>query len=161
MAEASAPLALHDDHVRPEWVDYNGHLSEAYYILVFGYASDALLDLVGMDAAYRERTATSLYTVEAHVCYLAEVGEGAPLHVTTRIVDVDRKRVHVFHELFRGRGGERLATSELVMLHVDTEEGRAAPMTDELVSSFTALRDAHRALPPDERLGRAISLRRR
>uniref|UniRef100_UPI0018E587F0 thioesterase family protein n=1 Tax=Nocardiopsis sp. TNDT3 TaxID=2249354 RepID=UPI0018E587F0 len=59
--------------LRPEWIDYNGHLSEAYYVLVFGFATDALMDRVGLDAAYRERSGRSLYTVEAHVRYLREV----------------------------------------------------------------------------------------
>ena len=31
------PLTWAED-VRPEWIDYNGHLSEAYYVLVFGHA---------------------------------------------------------------------------------------------------------------------------
>jgi acyl-CoA thioesterase FadM len=30
--------------VRPEWVDYNGHMSEAYYVLIFGDATDAFYD---------------------------------------------------------------------------------------------------------------------
>ena len=160
MAETAAPLALYDDRVRPEWVDYNGHLSEAYYLLVFGFATDALLDEVGMDAAYRERTATSLYTLEGHLCYLAEVQEGAPLHVTTRIVDLDDKRVHVFHELYRGLGGDRVATAEILLCHVDTAAGRSSPVPDELTVRFEALRDAHRGLPPEARIGRSIALAR-
>ena len=27
-----------------EWIDYNGHLSEPYYVLVFGHATDAVMD---------------------------------------------------------------------------------------------------------------------
>ncbi len=26
--------------VKPEWIDYNGHMSEAFYVLVFGYETD-------------------------------------------------------------------------------------------------------------------------
>lgn len=33
--------------VRDEWTDYNGHLSEPYYVLVFGDATDAVMDAVG------------------------------------------------------------------------------------------------------------------
>ena len=29
--------------VRPEWIDYNGHLSEGYYVVVFGFATDAAM----------------------------------------------------------------------------------------------------------------------
>ena len=36
------------EDVRPEWIDYNGHLSEAYYVLVFGHATDAVMARLGM-----------------------------------------------------------------------------------------------------------------
>ena len=84
-----APLRLYETSVRSEWVDYNGHMSEAFYTLVFGYATDALLDFIGMDGPYRRRTATSVYTLETHITYLREVGEGEPLIVTTRLLDSD------------------------------------------------------------------------
>lgn len=63
--------------VQDDWIDYNGHLSEAYYVLVSGFATDALMDAAGLDAAYRDRTGHSLHTAEAHVRYLAEVPRGA------------------------------------------------------------------------------------
>ncbi len=74
----TAPL-LFRQTVRDDWIDYNGHLSEAYYVLVFGFATDALRDAAGLDAAYRERTGGSLYTVEAHVRCLREVAHGSEL----------------------------------------------------------------------------------
>ena len=44
-------LSLHAEPVRPEWIDYNGHLSEAYYVLVFGNATDALYEVHGAGRA--------------------------------------------------------------------------------------------------------------
>ncbi len=35
--------------VRTEWVDYNGHMNLAYYVLGFIHATDELLDPIGMD----------------------------------------------------------------------------------------------------------------
>ena len=160
MGEASgaAPLALYDTRVVPEWVDYNGHLSEAYYVLIFGFATDALLDEIGMGAGHRERSGTSVYTLEGHVCYLAEVREGELLHVTTQVLDVDHKRAHVFHAMHRGAGGDLLATEELLLCHVDAGEGRSVPWPDEVAARLERLRDAHRELPVDERVGRSIGL---
>ena len=111
--------------VRPEWVDYNGHLSEAYYVLVFGYATDALMERVGMDGAYRRSTGCSLYTVEAHVRYLAEVRGEAALDVATRVVGVGEKKVRVCHEM--SVEGSLVATEELLALHVDVAGGLAVP----------------------------------
>ena len=70
-------LPVFHQTVQDDWIDYNGHLSEAYYVLIFGFATDALMDAAGLDAAYRDRTGCSLYTVEAHVRYLHEVPAAA------------------------------------------------------------------------------------
>ncbi|WP_030415240.1 thioesterase family protein [Streptomyces sp. NRRL S-1448] len=115
--------------VRDDWIDYNGHLSEAYYVLVFGFATDALMDAAGLDAASRERTGCSLYTVEAHVRYLREVARGRELTVRTAVLGVDGRKLRLLHEMFAGGpAGEPVATEELFLLHVDRSGGRAAPL---------------------------------
>ncbi|MDR7300141.1 thioesterase family protein [Haloactinomyces albus] len=114
--------------VRPEWIDYNGHLSEAYYVLVFGFATDALMDRIGLDADYRERTGCSLHTVEAHVRYLREVGPGAELTVISRIVGGSAKKARICHEM--AADGVAVATEEILALHVDGEQGRTVPFPD-------------------------------
>ena len=43
------------EDVRPEWIDYNGHLSEAYYVLVFGHATDAVMARLGMTPGVPDR----------------------------------------------------------------------------------------------------------
>ena len=40
--------------MREEWIDYNGHLSEPYYVLVLGHATDEVMDSVGLGPDYRE-----------------------------------------------------------------------------------------------------------
>lgn len=122
--------------VRPEWIDYNGHLSEAYYVLVFGYATDALMDEIGLDPAYRERTGCSLYTVEAHVRYLHEVPDGAELEVRTRVVGAGAKKARLCHEM--SVGGRLVATEEIVALHVDASQGRTTPFPDDVAERLAA-----------------------
>ncbi|MDA2814352.1 thioesterase family protein [Nocardiopsis sp. RSe5-2] len=118
--------------VRPEWIDYNGHLSEAYYVLVFGFATDALMDRAGMDAGYRERSGCSLYTVEAHVRYLREVPPEADLEVWTRVVSAGAKKVRVCHEMWLD--GVLRATEEVMALHVDQVNGGTVPFPDEVLA---------------------------
>ncbi|WP_026819739.1 thioesterase family protein [Arthrobacter castelli] len=95
-----AALPPYECTVLDEWIDYNGHMSEAFYVLVFGYATDAAMEALGMDATYRKDTGASLYTVEAHVRYLAETGAGAPLTVTTTIAGSAAKKLHLAHEMY-------------------------------------------------------------
>ncbi|HZE04173.1 MAG TPA: 3-hydroxyacyl-CoA dehydrogenase NAD-binding domain-containing protein, partial [Solirubrobacteraceae bacterium] len=67
-------LRLHEVHVEPEWIDYNGHLRDAYYVLIASLAVDALMERIGIDARYREESHCTLYTLEMHIHYLREIG---------------------------------------------------------------------------------------
>lgn len=135
--------------LRPEWVDYNGHLSEAYYVLVFGFTTDALMGHVGMDAEYLRGTGCSLYTVEGHVRYLSEVRGDAELIVTTRIIDVGAKKLRLCHEM--RVDDELVATEEMMLLHVDGNAGKAAPFPDDVARALAALVE-----PAPEYAGRSI-----
>ncbi|MFI1484120.1 thioesterase family protein [Streptomyces sp. NPDC020747] len=131
-------LPLFRETVRPEWIDYNGHLSEAFYVLVFGHATDAMMDATGMDAAYRADSGCSLYTVESHIRYLRDVPEGARLGVRTRILGAGGKKAHFTHEMYVLDAAKAapdadaavVATSELLALHVDQKAGRATPFPE-------------------------------
>jgi acyl-CoA thioester hydrolase len=159
MASGSVPLRLHETRVRPEWVDYNGHMSEAFYVLIFGYATDALLDLIGMDHAYRTKTGNSLYTLEAHVTYLREVIEGEPVGVTTQLLELDHKRLRVFHAMHHAERDHLIATEELLLCNVDAATSRSAPIQEEIAARLRSMLDTHRGLPVPEQAGRSIALR--
>ncbi|WP_371750061.1 thioesterase family protein [Streptomyces sp. NBC_01283] len=153
------PLPLLHRTVRPEWIDYNGHMSEAFYVLVFGYATDAMMIETGLHAGYRESTGCSLYTVEAHIRYLDDVAEGAHLAVRTRILGADAKKARFTHELYVVKEPEAdipqdatpVATTELLALHVDQNAGKSAPFPDGIRDHLTALTEA-----PQEWAGRSI-----
>lgn len=135
--------------IRPEWIDYNGHLSEPYYVLVFGYATDALMGRAGLDDEYRDRTGCSLYTVEAHVRYLREVGVGADVAVRTVVLEVGPKKIRFCHEMRLGT--TLVATEELMALHVDQHAGRAVPFPDPAAALLRGLIG-----PAPDYAGRAI-----
>ncbi|MGW4751051.1 thioesterase family protein [Streptomyces chartreusis] len=149
-------LPLFRETVRPEWIDYNGHLSEAYYVLVFGFATDALMERTGMDAEYRERTGCSMYTVESHVRYLRDVPDHAQLVVATRVLGAAGKKARFTHEMYVGTepvaDAGPVATIELLALHVDQAAGRATPFPGAVRERLTAL-----AEQPPEWAGRSIA----
>ena len=137
------------DRVRPEWIDYNGHLSEPYYVLVFGDATTALMDAVGLGPEYRE-TGSSLYTVEAHIRYLREVGPDVELDVTTSVLDVGAKKVRICHEM--RVAGDLVATEEVLGVHVDASAA-SAPFPDAVRRRVEESRT-----PPSPHASRAIRL---
>jgi acyl-CoA thioesterase FadM len=68
-----AGVPIYRTGIVPAWIDYNGHLRDAYYGLIVSYSIDALMDRIGLDEAYRTRTGCTLYTLEMHIHYLREV----------------------------------------------------------------------------------------
>jgi acyl-CoA thioester hydrolase len=136
--------------VRPEWIDYNGHLSEAYYVLVFGFATDALMPQIGLDEEYRTRTGCSLYTVEAHIRYLREMTPDTELTITSRIVGTGAKKVRICHEM--AVSDTLVATEEILALHVDGQQGRATPFPNPTANRLSRL-----AEPPPHYAGRSIT----
>ena len=104
--------------IEPQWIDYNGHLRDAYYTLVFSQAIDALMDEVGLDPGYRARTSCTLYTLEMHVHYLNEVKSTDEISVSARAIGVDTKRIHLALALHCTRLAAPAALGEFMLLHV-------------------------------------------
>jgi carnitine 3-dehydrogenase len=153
--EPGKPLRLLDTVVRPEWVDYNRHMSDFRYSQVFGDAMDALFRRAGVDESYRE-TGRMYYSVENHVRHLGEAKAGEPLYVTTQVLGVDDKRLHVFHRLHRGRDDRQIATAEQMYLHVDTAAAKAAPADPKIRAKLDSIRGGHAGLPAPPEAGRAV-----
>lgn len=153
-----APLCLHRTAVKPEWLDYNGHMNEAYYVLVFSHATDAFMDFAGQDSGYRERSNTSIYTLEAHVMYLQEVSEGEAVRVETLLLGHDDKRYRLFHHMYHADSGDLLATGEHMLVHVDMSGPKSAPFPPQIMERLAAIRAAHAGLPVPKQAGRSIAL---
>jgi len=108
--------------VAAEWIDYNGHLRDAYYALIVSLACDALMDRLGLDAGYRERTRNTLYTVEMHIHFLREVKKDDVVLVDVRVLGADQKKMHAAFDLVRESDGAAAASAEMMLLHVHQSE---------------------------------------
>ncbi len=121
-------LPPHHETVQPEWIDYNGHMNVAYYVLVFDHATDAALDALGLGEAYRKDSGCSVFVGDMHVTYRQEVGGGDALVVTTRALAHDDKRLILFHEMrCAGTPDGLVASNEVLCVHVDLATRRSAP----------------------------------
>jgi acyl-CoA thioester hydrolase len=104
--------------IEAAWIDYNGHLRDAYYALILSYATDALMDRLGLDAAYRAATGNTLYTLEMHIHYLREVHHSDQVTIGVQLLAADHKRIHAGFDIgCEGKAG-LAATAELMLLHV-------------------------------------------
>jgi acyl-CoA thioester hydrolase len=133
-------MQIYRTGLAPEWIDYNGHLRDAFYGLIVSYASDALMDRLGMDAAYRERTHNTLYTLEMHTHFFHEVKQSDSVFVNVRILGADPKRIHAAFDIVRDTGAVVAASIEMMLLHVHQGATPAsAPFPPEIASAVTKL----------------------
>jgi len=153
-----APLTLHREAVRPEWIDYNGHMNVAYYVLAFDHATDAFLDFVGVGVDYARRTSFSTFSAEAHITYSREVREGDPLRFTTQLLGYDSKRLHYISHMYHDSEGFLAATNEWMSLHVDLGARRVAPWPAEVMARLAEIMESHGRLPPPPEVGRVMAV---
>ncbi len=160
------PLDWYRAFVEPEWVDYNGHMTESAFLTAFGWASDRLFRYIGIDEAYRS-AGHSYFTVETHINYRRDARLGEPLRVTTQVLGSDYKRLHLFHSMYRGHDSatsdadsesELLCTGEQMLLHVDTKAGRSAPVLAAPAEAVAAITAAHASMPTPPSVGRRMAI---
>jgi acyl-CoA thioester hydrolase len=111
-------VAVYRTSVLPEWIDYNGHLRDAYYGLIVSLATDAVMDRIGIDESYRTSTKCTLYTLEMHQHFLREVKKTDIVDVTVRVLGADKKRIHAALDMWCAPHAEPVATAEVMLLHV-------------------------------------------
>lgn len=151
-------LTTYQTTIIPDWVDYNGHLRDAFYLLIFSYATDALMDRLGMDSNSREATGHSLFTLELHLNYLHEVKLDTEVEVHTQLIGHDSKRLHLYHSLHRVGDPQELAGNEQMLLHVDLAGPRSAPFTAATLERLQGIIAEQTDLPVPAYIGRVIAL---
>ena len=154
----STHVIEYESVVLPEWIDSNGHLNLAYYVVVFDLATDALYEALGVGNAYREASGNSSFTAETHTVYEREVHLGDKLLVRAWLLGADSKRLHYFHEMFHAESSERAATQELMALHIDMRVRRVAPFPPDVQASLDEAVRRYRPTTPLKGAGRKITM---
>ncbi len=154
------PLATGGRSVPSDWIDYNGHMMDGFYCIAFTEATDAFLDHLGLGAAYRRETGSSIYTVESHLCFFRSVRAGTPLRYTSQLLGADAKRLHAFHRMTDAGTGDEVAANEVMLLHVDMATERVTPMPPQHREAVEALAAEHAVLPAPPTAGRRVAMPR-
>lgn len=156
-----APLWFAEKKVVPEWVDFNGHMNVAYYLVAFDHCVDELYNALGIGPDQMDRTGCSVFTLEAHISYIREVVEGDPLRISGRLMDYDEKRIHSYFEMFHGDSEHLVAAMEQIGIHVDLAARKPVAFSREAMEVLEQLMASHRELSRPDYSGRVIGIRRK
>ena len=161
MAEpATIGLTVAEGIVRPEWIDYNGHMNVAYYVLAFDYAIDALWARIGITDDYISETRGSTFAVETHVTYQQELQEGEPYIVTMQLLAYDAKRIHHFQRMYHAERHYVAATAEWMSLHVDLNIRRVTPWPDHILACLADIAEQQKNGPAPDEAGSRMTVKK-
>ena len=157
-----APVEIAQQSVRPDWIDYNGHMNVGYYGIAFDKASDVLLSMhLGVGVEYVEATGQGPYVLQSHQHYLNEMKLDEAFCVRFRLIDHDTKRLHLFGDMVSRQSGNICATQEVMVMNVDHQTGRSAAYPDWAVQRFARMKADHAGLVRPSQLGKALGIRGR
>jgi len=156
-----SPFDEYRDVVRPDWIDYNGHMNMGYYLVVFDIASTPFFHFMGLTPEHRRGAGITTFAAESHIVFLREVREGDGLRFQSRLIGFDAKRIHFASRMLHDADDYLAATVESLSLHVDLATRRVAPMAASVVARLTEVKAAHDRLPPWGEIGRSVSLQAR
>jgi len=154
----AAPFVSSVMRVEPQWIDWNGHLNLAYYMVLFDRAVDEVYELLGIGPDYLKERAHSTMVAEAHVRYIREVHEKDPVRVSVQLIAYDAKRFHFFEQLSHATEGWLSATCETMTLHVDMTAKKVAPFPDDVLAALARMKTAHAGLPLPDGAGRSVAM---
>jgi acyl-CoA thioester hydrolase len=155
-------IHLFDTPVAVEWLDYNGHMNDAAFAIVFSRSVDALMDRIGIDAATRKSERRTLFTAQTMLHYFHEAGEGDLLSVSCHLLEHDDKRLRVWLDMTGGQANRQIAASEQLLLSIDQSGSSAqvAPWLPKTRAALDALAKAQHGLARAPLAGRGIVLKR-
>ncbi len=153
-----APFQSPVTGIKPEWIDYNGHLNMAYYLVLFDHCVDHAFEALGLGPDYAKQHNSSFYTLEIHVNYLREMPPDAQVRVTLQMLDYDAKRTHYFEHMYNDTEGYLGATMECVCMHVDLTTRKSSPFPAHVIERIEAMHTAHKHLETPPQVGRVMGI---
>ena len=155
-----APIRVPTIAVESDWIDLNGHMNMAYYLLAFDQAIDHVWREIGLGAGYLKETNASTFTLQSQIQYAQEVMLDDPLRIEFQLLGFDQKRIHSFQRMFHGERDYLAATEERMTVHVDMTQRKSAPFPEKISKTLEKVFEKHNALTKDERVGRPFTLKK-
>ena len=127
-------IFLSKQKVIKDWVDYNGHMNVAYYVLIFDvYGGEILMSSFNMGEDSAKNTKKSTMVVESHITYNQELAEGDEVNVNLTYFDHDKKRLLYKLEMIHNEKKFLASTIEVLALYVDLDKRKASEFENEKV----------------------------
>jgi len=125
--------------VYPWHCDHVGHMNVMWYVGKFDEATWNLGAMMGMTAQYLRESKRGMAAVDQRICYRREALVGDVIVVRSAMLEVKPKSVRFVHEMFRGDGGDHLATMVVTGVHIDIEARRSTQFDPQIFAASQAM----------------------
>ncbi|MCF6216713.1 MAG: thioesterase family protein [Emcibacter sp.] len=153
------PILL-ESSVKAEWIDFNGHMNMAYYIILFDQAMTNFLEDIDLGSNYTKKHGKSIFALENHVTYQHELKQNDPVCVHFQLLDMDSKFIHCFMRIFHGGSAVLSATMEQIALHVNMDTRMPARFAQDKMDILRQTVEKHKTYGIPRETGRSIAIRR-
>ena len=146
--------------VKDEWLDPNGHMNVAFYLRAVDDGSNAFFDDVGLGWHYTREGVGSIFVMSCDMDFKEELFVGAPLCVTTQLLDWNPKLIHCYAEVRHAEEHFLAAVCETLYMHISFATRRGAHIPASSQERLAKVLAAHRAKLPAPSLSRPLGIRR-
>ena len=112
-------------------------MHDAYYNVIFSDVINEFNYSHGLSLKEREESQFTVFTIEAHTTYLAELSLDQSFTVELYLYDYDYKRTHLFLRMLH-EDGTIAATNEVMMMGIDKNQRRSAPFPEKYMEIIEA-----------------------
>lgn len=143
--------------VTEDLIDNNNHMHDAYYNVIFSDVINEFNYSHGLSLKEREESQYTVFTIEAHTTYLAELSLDQSFTVELYLYDYDYKRTHLFLRMFH-EDGTIAATNEVIMMGIDKNQRRSAPFPEKYMEFIEAYDLEQEKIEWPKQLGHRIGI---
>lgn len=143
--------------VTEDLIDNNNHMHDAYYNVIFSDVINEFNYSHGLSLKEREESQYTVFTIEAHTTYLAELSLDQSFTVELYLYDYDYKRTHLFLRMLH-EDGTIAATNEVMMMGIDKNQRRSAPFPEKYMEIIEAYDLEQEKIEWPKQLGHRIGI---
>ena len=125
--------------VKSDWIDYNGHMNVMYYTKAYDDAIDEFLEKeLKIGPHYTKVRGHGPYAIQSQYFYLSELLKGQNFFVEIKLIDYDKKRIHLFLEMYNFINRKLVSTCETLLINVNLEIRKSTYYDSEILKRISS-----------------------
>ena len=119
--------------------DHMGHMNVMWYVGKFDEATWNFAAMMGMTSEYMREAKRGMAAVDQRIAYRREALVGDIILVRSAVLELKPKAVRFVHEMYRGDGGDHLATMMATGVHIDTAARKSVQFEPQIFAKSQAM----------------------